>query len=75
MVQREGLRIDEIYAETGSAHIRNSRPEFDQLVEDIKAGRINRLVVMDVSRLIRNVRDACTNLRLLEGGKLMKRFI
>ena len=55
----------EPYIDDGFSGVNYDRPDFQRLLEDIKAGRINCVIVKDLSRLGRNY---------IETGKLIEHF-
>lgn len=64
--ERDFLALEDIYADNGYTGTDFIRPEFDRMLEDAKRGRINCIVVKDLSRLGRNYVEA--------GGFLEKVF-
>lgn len=56
--ERSFLTLEEIYADNGFTGTDFIRPEFDRMLEDAKRGRINCIVVKDLSRLGRNYVEA-----------------
>ncbi|MCI8702910.1 MAG: recombinase family protein [Anaerotignum sp.] len=56
--ERSFLTLEEIYADNGFTGTDFIRPEFDRMLEDAKCGRINCIVVKDLSRLGRNYVEA-----------------
>lgn len=52
--QSEDLKLVKTYADDGYTGRNFNRPGFGQLMQDVEAGRINCIVVKDVSRLGRN---------------------
>ncbi len=55
---RDFLTMEDIYADNGYTGTDFIRPEFDRLLEDVRRGRINCIVVKDLSRLGRNYVEA-----------------
>jgi DNA invertase Pin-like site-specific DNA recombinase len=53
------------YEDDGYTGVNYDRPDFKRMVEDIKSGKINCVIVKDLSRLGRNY---------IETGKLLERF-
>lgn len=52
--ERPGLHLVEEYADDGYTGTNFERPGFKRMMEDIKSGRINCIIVKDLSRLGRN---------------------
>lgn len=50
----EELHLYKMYVDNGYTGTQFERPAFDEMMEDMKAGRINCIVVKDLSRLGRN---------------------
>ncbi len=57
LANRENLQIDEIFIESRSAKIPYQRPEFQRLISEIEAGRINGVLTWSINRLSRNPID------------------
>ncbi len=54
-----GVAIEE-YIDDGYSAKDTNRPALQRLIKDIKKGRINAILVTDLSRLSRSIRDFCT---------------
>lgn len=52
------LHLYKMYVDNGFSGTQFDRPAFDEMMEDMKAGRINCIVVKDLSRLGRNYLEA-----------------
>lgn len=52
------LHLHKMYVDNGFSGTQFDRPAFDEMMEDMKAGRINCIVVKDLSRLGRNYLEA-----------------
>lgn len=52
--ERPGLHLVEEYADDGYTGTNFERPGFKRMMEDIKSGKINCIIVKDLSRLGRN---------------------
>ena len=52
--ERPGLHLVEEYADDGYTGTNFERPSFKRMMEDIKSGKINCIIVKDLSRLGRN---------------------
>ncbi len=57
LARREGIEIDEIFVESRSAKTPYQRPEFQRLIGEIEAGRINGVLTWSINRLSRNPID------------------
>ncbi|PIR89609.1 MAG: hypothetical protein COU07_01795 [Candidatus Harrisonbacteria bacterium CG10_big_fil_rev_8_21_14_0_10_40_38] len=64
------IRIAKTYKEEKSAETPYLRPEFDQMVKDVRTGVINALVEWKLDRLARNPEEAGIILGLLKRGDL-----
>lgn len=62
---RQDIRLVESYEDDGYSGVDFERPSFKRMIEDIKVGKINCVIVKDLSRLGRNY---------IETGKLLERF-
>lgn len=63
--ERPGLHLVEEYADDGYTGTNFERPGFKRMMEDIKSGKINCIIVKDLSRLGRNY---------IEMGKYLEQF-
>lgn len=64
-VRREpGIRVEERYVDDGYSGVDFARPGFQRMLEDARAGKINCIIVKDLSRLGRNY---------IETGKYIER--
>ena len=63
--QQSDLSLADIYIDNGWTGTNFSRPEFQRLLEDAKLGRINCIVVKDLSRFGRNYLETGYNLQKL----------
>lgn len=52
--QHPDLRLTELYIDNGWSGTNFSRPEFQRMVQDVYVGKINCIIVKDLSRLGRN---------------------
>lgn len=65
--QAKAWEVPKLYADNSiSATSGKTRPQFEQLLTDIEAGRVGRLVVWHLDRLTRSMRDLT---RVIEAGK------
>ena len=53
-VHKNGWNIEEIYVDDGWSGVNFDRPDFKRMINDIEIGRINLVIVKDLSRLGRN---------------------
>lgn len=53
-VKRQGWTIGEVYVDDGWSGTNFQRPDFQRMIADVEAGKINMVVVKDLSRLGRN---------------------
>lgn len=58
VVSRPYLMLVDTYMDNGYTGTDFSRPEFSRMMDDVKAGKINCIVVKDLSRLGRNYVEA-----------------
>lgn len=54
------LNLIEVYSDNGQTGTNFDRPDFERLMEDVRKGRINCIVVKDLSRFARNYIEADT---------------
>ncbi|MCI9434984.1 MAG: recombinase family protein [Bacilli bacterium] len=67
MCEYKGYEVYKIYKDAGiSAKTGNHRPAFEELLQDIKDGKCNTIVVLKLDRLTRSVYDWENILRFLE---------
>lgn len=60
-----GLSIERIWEESRTAKIPDNRPQWSQLIAEVKAGRIDAILCWHINRLVRNMK---------EGGELVQLF-
>ena len=65
VANKTDIQLAESYEDDGYSGVDFDRPSFKRMIEDIKAGKINCVIVKDLSRLGRNY---------IETGKLLERF-
>ena len=53
-IKNNNLNLVDYYSDDGYSGTNFNRPEFKRMMEDVKNGRINAIVVKDLSRLARN---------------------
>lgn len=62
--RQESMEIRDVYADTGFSGTNFDRPQFQRMMEDIKAKKINCVIVKDLSRLGRDY---------IEAGRLLQK--
>lgn len=66
-VQERGWgKIVEFYVDDGYSAKDTRRPAFQRMMSDLRKGKINLILVTDLSRLSRNIRDFCEILEILQ---------
>lgn len=68
-VERKWGAIVETYIDDGYSAKDTRRPAYQRMMKDIRSGRINLILVNDISRLSRNIHDFCVLLKDLEQCK------
>ena len=58
IADRQDLRLYRLYIDNGATGTVFERPAFDEMIQDMKDGKINCIVVKDLSRLGRNYLEA-----------------
>jgi len=66
-------KVVETYIDDGYSAGSTNRPAYQQMISDLKAGKINLLLVTDLSRLSRNISDFCDLYKEL--GKYKANFL
>lgn len=69
---KNGINVEEIYRESHSAKDCGTRPVFNQLINDIKLGKFNAILVWHPDRLSRNAGDLGALVDLLDQKKLIE---
>lgn len=62
----KGYEVIDIYVDAGISGKDTNRPEFQRMMEDIKNGRINRIITLKLDRLTRSIIDLENLVRFLE---------
>lgn len=70
IAEREHLIVAEEVVESRSAKDPGTRPEFSQMVQQIRSGLIDGLLVWDITRLSRNMEEGGVISHMLQTGKL-----
>lgn len=58
--------IYKVYREEGVSAKNTNRPKFQEMIEDMKSGKINKIVVYKLDRLTRSIKDLETICTMLE---------
>lgn len=58
--------IYKIYREEGVSAKSMKRPKFQEMIEDMKSGKINKIIVYKLDRLTRSIQDLESIFRMLE---------
>jgi site-specific DNA recombinase len=69
---REGLEIADTYKEAHSAKASGQRPEFKRLLEDLRRGKFNGILVWHPDRLSRNAGDLGSVVDLMDEKHLVE---
>ena len=72
LVKRDGLQVIEIKRESHSAKASGARPQFVQMLSEIKGGKYNAVLTWAPDRLSRNAGDLGSLVDLMDQGKLLK---
>lgn len=72
IAQRDNLNIVDIYRESHSAKDCGQRPMYNQLINDIRVGKFNGILVWHPDRLSRNAGDLGSVVDLLDQKKLIE---
>ena len=62
----KGYKIYKVYREEGVSAKNTNRPKFQEMIEDMKNGKINKIIVYKLDRLTRSIRDLETICTMLE---------
>ncbi len=69
---RDGFVINKIYTESRSAKVPGRREQFNQMLEDLKAGEIDGIVCWKLDRLSRNQQEGGLVMQMLQDGVIKK---
>ena len=69
-LQSNPFKNVEYYTDKGESGKKASRPELNRLLNDIKGGKVETLIVYKLDRLFRSLTDLLINLRLFEAKKI-----
>ena len=62
----KGYKIYKVYREEGVSAKNTNRPKFKEMIQDMKDGKINKIIVYKLGRLTRSIKDLETICTLLE---------
>ncbi len=62
----KGYKIYKVYREEGVSAKSMNRPKFQEMIQDMKDGKINKILVYKLDRLTRSIQDLETICKLLE---------
>jgi len=65
----KGYKIYKVYREEGVSAKSMNRPRFQEMIQDMKDGKINKILVYKLDRLTRSIQDLETICKLLEEYK------
>ena len=72
MAETEGLEISEIKQESHSAKEAGQRPVFNEIVDELKAGKFNGILTWAPDRISRNAGDLGRIVDLMDQGRLVE---
>ena len=70
VITPNGITKVKLYKESRSAKISDSRIEFNKMIQDIEAGRIDGVIAWHPDRLSRNMKDAGAIIDLVDRGSI-----
>lgn len=70
IVERENLTVAGTYTESKSAHIPDNRPAFNEMINRIKKGQANGIILWHINRISRNPKESGEIQQLLQDGKI-----
>jgi len=53
----KGYKIYKVYREEGVSAKNTNRPKFKEMIQDMKDGKINKIIVYKLDRLTRSIKD------------------
>ncbi|NBT58980.1 hypothetical protein EBT16_09380 [bacterium] len=68
-IEKTWGKLIDLYIDDGFSAKDTKRPAYQKMMRDVRAGKINLILVSDVSRLSRNIHDFCSLLKDLEDHK------
>ncbi len=71
LARRNGMRIVKKITEEKSARKAGNRPKFDQMIQDIEAGKYDGVVAWNPDRLARNMTEGSRILSLIDAGRIV----
>lgn len=69
LCEYKGYKIYKVYREEGVSAKSMNRPKFKEMIQDMKDGKINKILVYKLDRLTRSIQDLETICKLLEEYK------
>lgn len=66
LCEYKGYKIYKVYREEGVSAKSMNRPKFKEMIQDMKDGKINKILVYKLDRLTRSIQDLETICKLLE---------
>ena len=66
LCQYKKYEIYKIYREEGVSAKSMNRPKFQEMIEDLKSGKINKIIVYKLDRLTRSIQDLESICKLIE---------
>lgn len=69
LCEYKGYKIYKVYREEGVSAKSMNRPKFQEMIQDMKDGKINKILVYKLDRLTRSIQDLETICKLLEEYK------
>ncbi len=70
IAKQYGYKVVKTFKESGSASKVNNRPQFNEMVKMIKAGKANAIICWKINRLARNMKEGGVIHQLLIDGKI-----
>jgi DNA invertase Pin-like site-specific DNA recombinase len=63
---QNNLKLDEIYIDKDLSGSKSDRGKYQEVIELIKSGQVDTLIVLSLSRLTRSVRETCLVIELMK---------